>query len=168
MALSAEVVRTRFTYDCENGKLFWRTKPCARIEAGAEAGGWSKGYRVVRLNGRVWPIHHLIWLLETGSLPEDCIDHINMDRSDNRIGNLRQATRGMNTMNTGARATAKIKAKGVCFNKRLGKYVAQISKDKVVYHIGVYPRVDEASHAYNKAAIQLHGEFARLNPIGEP
>jgi len=59
-----------------------------------------------------------------------------------------------------------VQAKGVYRHKRDGKYYAKIRVKGETIHLGVFETIDEAAHAYNKAAIKFHGEFACINPIG--
>jgi hypothetical protein len=164
--LSKEVLDSVLRFDPELGRFFWKVKRWFGGKAGDQAGSNHCGYRVIRFNGHTYSEHHLVWLHVYGEWPSQNLDHINRIRNDNRPENLRLASRAQNNINHGIRKDAKVRYKGVCYNPRLRKYVAQISLDKKVRHIGVYVTPEEAAHAYNCAAIQLHGEFAVLNPAG--
>jgi len=166
-ALSKDILDSVLHFDPGLGRFFWKVKRWYGGEVGTLAGGNHCGYRVIRLNGYIYSEHHLVWLHVYGEWPSENLDHINRIRDDNRTENLRLASRAQNNINHGIRKDARVRYKGVCYNLRLRKYVAQISLDKKVRHIGVYTTPEEAAHAYNKAAIQLHGEFAVLNPIGD-
>jgi hypothetical protein len=111
--------------------------------------------------------HRLAWFYVHGSLPDGEIDHINGDRADNRIENLRIATRSENNANRKVNPRSSIKAKGVQKEKgSSAKYSALITVKGKTMYLGYFDSIDEAAHAYNKAAIQHFGDFACLNPIG--
>lgn len=91
------------------------------------------------------------------------VDHINGNKLDNRRCNLRPATHSQNGMNRGARRGTSTGLKGVCFSKQKGKFHAVIHAGRKKNHIGFFLTAEAAKAAYDKAAIEKHGEFARLN-----
>ncbi len=119
----------------------------------------ANGYASVsRKSGRVW-MHRLIMNTPKGLF----VDHINGDKLDNRKCNLRNATRSQNGMNKPKMANNKSGYKGVTFNKRLQKWVAQIKLEDKKMHIGTFFCKIEAAKAFDMKAIALHGEYAKLN-----
>lgn len=91
------------------------------------------------------------------------IDHVNGDSLDNRRCNLRYATRAQNLANS-LQATVKTGArlKGTRYIRASGRWIAQITKDKQVHHLGTFDTAEEAHAAYAEAAVRLFGEFARV------
>jgi hypothetical protein len=95
--------------------------------------------------------------------PTISIDHHNGDGLDCRRGNLRVATRSQNQWNRGAPRSNKSGFKGVDWNAAMGKWRAKIRVNWKMHHCGYFEDPVAAAHAYDAAAIRLHGEFARLN-----
>lgn len=107
-------------------------------------------------NGRRWlSMHRLIIRAPKGIE----VDHVDGDGLNNRRYNLRLATRSQQLMNR--RGWGKSRFKGVCPSGR--KWQAYITKDHVDYRLGSFDTEEEAALAYDRAALQLHGEYARLN-----
>lgn len=101
--------------------------------------------------------------------PGQQIDHINGNGLDNRSGNLRFCTNQENQRNARTRKDNTSTYKGVTLNRGTGKWRAQIKTDGNQRHIGNYPTPGEAARAYDRAAIERFGEFAKINfpPKGE-
>jgi hypothetical protein len=97
--------------------------------------------------------------------PNILVDHINRNRFDNRKENLRLCNNSENLRNRPS--TRKGKFKGVCLEKRTGRFYAQIRIYYKVKHLGTFDTEIEAAKAYNEAAKYYHGEFACLNQIEE-
>jgi hypothetical protein len=106
-------------------------------------------------------VHRLAWLFVHGSFANE-IDHINRDKQDNRISNLREATRTQNQANLFK--TNKSGFKGVHMRPS-GTFYAHIGNNGKQHYIGSYKTANEAAIAYNKKAIELFGEFAALNEV---
>lgn len=97
-------------------------------------------------------------ILETDSE----IDHINGNKLDNRRCNLRVCTRSQNNMN---KSKSKYKYKGVFPNKKGNRWRTQITLHRKTYCLGTFDNQEDAAEAYNKKALELFGEFARINSI---
>lgn len=94
-------------------------------------------------------------------------DHKDGDALNNQRDNLRICTFGENARNAKLRIDNTTGAKGVCRTHTIvEKYEARIRVSEQRIYLGQYQSVDEAAHAYNKAAILLHGDFCKLNPVG--
>lgn len=91
------------------------------------------------------------------------IDHRDRIRSNNQRENLREATRSQNNMNKGVRSDNTSGFKGVNYCKRQCKWVSRIGYGGKRMHIGYFDTPEEAAKAYDRAAKDLHGEFAFLN-----
>lgn len=116
---------------------------------------------------RNFTVHRLVFLMHHGYLP-DFVDHINGVRDDNRIENLRPATRSDNNRNRGPNKTSKSGVKGVSPSTRTNKpWVVHIRVDGTDKHVGYFNTIEEAAAAYQQAAEQLHGDFA-YHKRGEP
>lgn len=111
--------------------------------------------------GKMYYIHRLIWIFHNGAIPDGLqVDHINADCTDNRIENLRLATASQNSSNR-PRAS-KSGYRGVS-EHHTGIYQARIKHHGRTIYIGIYMTEEEAAHAYDIKAKELHGEFAILN-----
>lgn len=91
------------------------------------------------------------------------VDHVNGDGLDNRRSNLRPATDAQNGRNRGANRNNTSGYKGVSLDKRRGTWAAALWVAGRKHHLGTHATPEAAAHAYDHAAVELHGEFARLN-----
>jgi len=155
-----EELRQKFEY--RDGMLFYKTVFTNRTKLNSRAGYLSKeGYRVIRHFDKLYKEHRLIWIFHFGEIPKGIqIDHIDLDKSNNRIENLRLATRSQNRGNLIAYKNTTSGLKGVHFHKRQNKWTASIQKENVSKHLGSFDTKVEASEAYKQAALELFGEFA--------
>jgi hypothetical protein len=93
------------------------------------------------------------------------IDHIDRNTFNNQRGNLREATRRQNSINSGIRSNNTSGYKGVCFHQKRNKWRANTMMNNKQYFIGYYDTAKEAAKAYNETVERLYGEFAYLNII---
>jgi hypothetical protein len=161
--LTVERLREVIAYDQETGLFTWRVTLSPIAQAGKQAGCTrsTRGYRKIRIDGRLFPAHRLAWLYVTGRWPVACIDHRNLDPSDNRFDNLREATPSQNMFNMRGQKSA-FPLKGVHRGTVTGKaWRSCISAGKKAIHLGSFDCPAAAHFAYVVAADKLHGEFAR-------
>jgi hypothetical protein len=153
-------LRRLFRYSPSSGKLFWRVSQGGGVKAGDEAGCMNaKGYLRVQIKGRMYLVHVVVMTIFDRAWPEHDVDHWDRDTLNNRLPNLRHATRSQNCASTGAMKTNKLGVKGVCRDRN--RYKATIMKDGKKVHLGTRATIDEAAADYWNAAQRLHGEFAR-------
>jgi len=120
------------------------------------------GYVQVYVDGRNYLLHRLMYLFHKGYVPK-LIDHINNNKQDNRIENLREATYSQNQQNKKINCTNKAKFKGAVFHPLKNKWQGRIHLNKKKISLGYYETAEEAHEAYKTAAIKFFGEFARFN-----
>ena len=124
---------------------------------------YEKGTNRVKVHKQ---LHRLLMEIHHPELrdnPKLYIDHINGDKLDNRKENLRLATNQQNSMNRKPHKNSSSKYKGVYWSKRENKWIAQIVINKKNKYIGRYQDEKEAALAYDKAAREHFGEYAKLN-----
>ena len=140
-----------FEYNEHTGKLKWKISRTNAIKVGQEVNHISKrGYVQVRLNGKLWMVHRLIWLMKTGTFPKLHIDHINGIRHDNSWSNLREVDRFLNMQNMhDAHIDSTTQILGVTFDKQSGKYKAQMFRNGKVVLGKKFDTKQEASECYN-------------------
>lgn len=146
----------------ETGEVFYHHRFGRWFPAGNDT--WN-GYRVVRWCGRKMRAHHIIWVWCHGYWPKGEIDHINGDRSDNRIDNLREVTVAQNRTNKKIQSNNKSGYKWVHFHKQSGRWCAEIQAPRGPglgrkrLHQSMHSTAEEAYEAACKAARELHGPF---------
>lgn len=157
---SLERVHELLSYDQETGEFTWKS---GRKVAGKIAGSVTNfGYIVIVLDRAHIPAHRLVWLITYGEWPSADIDHIDMDKSNNRISNLRAANRDQNMANTTLRSSNTSGLKGVFWHKRAQKWMSQIRINDKAKYLGLFSDAEQAAEAYRNAAIAAWGEFARV------
>jgi len=166
MTITQERVRELFEYR-QDGNLYWKIKASQSTSIGDMA-GWDNGggYKKVRVNKKIQAVHRLIFLYHHGYLPT-YVDHADLNPSNNKIENLRAATRADNARNKSKQKNNTTGWTGVFFRKDSGKYRAIIGVNDKLLHLGTFKTPKDAALAYNQAAIQHHGAFARLNQMAE-
>jgi len=152
-----------FRYDEADGCLYWLKDRKSVAKAGSKVGCvHHTGYLKTKVKGKNLLVHRLIWFLVHGEWPSDKLDHINGDKRDNRINNLREATQSQNRCNSKLQKNNTSGYKGVSYNKVSGKYMAGIQVNKKPIYLGLYDTPEQAYQAYCDAAKEHHGEYARL------
>jgi len=148
-----------FRYDPATGKLYWRESR-GRVKTDDEAGTATRmGYRDVAVDQKKYGVHRLVWLMIHCYWPQG-IDHVDGDGLNNRLGNLRLATKSQNQHNRKRSKNNTTGYKGVCYDKSRGKFIAQIMVRNRLTRLGRYPTAALAYAAYCAAADKHHGEFA--------
>ena len=159
-----ESIKRALTYEPATGYFIWAEKVARKVVVGSRAGRLTpSGYRRVGIYGREFAEHRLAWLFVYGVEPPNEVDHINGVRNDNRIVNLRLATRAENGRNVGPRPSNQLGLKGVYWNLEKGKFQARITVDGKNLYLGRYLTAEEAAAAHDRAAVEHHGTFARKN-----
>lgn len=148
-------------YDPMTGLFAWKISSGKR-RAGAPVGWVDGGYIRLSVDGDTYKAHRLAWFYMTGEWPDGDTDHENGIRTDNRFANLRPATRSQNMMNTKLKSHNTSGYKGVSFWKKTGKWKAQIQVDKKKLFLGYHETPEGAYEAFIFAALEHHGEYARL------
>lgn len=140
--ITQEYLHERFTY--LDGELYWKVVFSNRLKVGQLAGDIDgTGYRRIMLGKKHYKMHRLIWIMFHGDIPESAyIDHIDQNRSNNKIENLRAVSKSQNNLNTGR--------KGVSFDSARNKWRAQTSIDNKTVALGRYDTEQEAIDAYDK------------------
>lgn len=160
--LTIERLKEVLSYDPETGLFTRLIDVGSRGKAGDIAGGVTdRGYLVIQIDGKTYRCARLAWFYMTGRWPIEA-DHEDLDRGNNRWTNLREATRKGNVCNRklGSRNTSGFK--GVSWSKLLGCWIATIGFDGKKKYLGSFDRADDAHAAYCVAAVEHHGEFARV------
>lgn len=151
-------------YNSETGSMVWRNKDEREPDAvrwnsryaGKECGTVDdKGYRRILFRfDRASPFkiraHRLAWFISYGSLPVGEIDHINQDKADNRLTNLRDVPKALNQRNGTRKGNNTSGVAGVSWHKQRGKWCAQASMDGKHYHLGLFEEITEAETAARK------------------
>ena len=103
-----------------------------------------KGYTSIMISGKNYRAHRLAWLYVYGYLPEHEIDHIDRDKSNNKIDNLRHVSCSCNKRNVGLRQDNTSGIKGVYWDKQSDKWRAQITANNKQHHLGLFTDFTEA------------------------
>ena len=152
-------IQELISYDPKSGGFVWKADVGRwnRIKAGTSAGSLSHGYVIIRLNGVHYPAHRIAWLLVHGVWPTEEIDHINGDRADNRLLNIRDVPKKWNGHNRQC-ANKDNTSCGLLGSTRNGKsgWMAQITVNGKRIYLGTFSRADIAHHVYLAAKRQLH------------
>jgi hypothetical protein len=159
--LNWQEINDRFYYF--DGNLYYKNN-FHKMKANDVAGSIStNGSIQVKINGKLFELHRVIWFLFNKSWPKNVLDHIDRNNQNNKLENLREATLNQNQGNKDLRSDNKTGLIGVTYHKASKKFRAQIGINNKFKHLGVYNTKEAAAEAYNKAALNYFGEFARLN-----
>lgn len=140
MELTKEYVRSLFDYDPVTGNLLWKVQKSLSVKIGSAVGAIrGKGYRETTIDNRHSSVHRLVWIWHNGSIPKGQeIDHLNHERADNRIENLRCVSRQDNLRNASRYSTNKSGRTGVWFDKIGKRWIAHITIDGRFRYLGSF------------------------------
>lgn len=163
--LTQDLVKELFEY--KDGNLYRKTRASQSTQIGDKVGyNDNSGYYRVRINYKLYLVHRIIFLYHYGYLPSE-IDHKDCDKLNNNIENLREVIRSQNNMNAQKRKGMSSIYKGVSFDKSTNKWISSIGKDRKKIFLGRYKNEKDAAIAYDKAALELFGEYAHINIEGD-
>ena len=153
---SLELLNELFTYDSETGVLTWKKEVSRKRVAGKEAGTvHGEGYRTVGIDYRRYFVHRIIWKLVTGDDPDE-IDHIDGNRSNNKINNLRSVCRKENKKNVKKPSNNTSGTIGVCFDATNAKWFAYIKVNQRFINLGLFNLFEEAVTARRAAELKYN------------
>jgi hypothetical protein len=158
--LTKELVKELFDY--KDGNLYWKKKltKTSPIKIGYEVGTvMTDGYKRSHFLNGAHAVHRMIFLWHHGFLPK-YVDHIDGNKVNNRIENLREITAIQNTYNRKIGKNNKSGVKGVFWSKN-NRWIAQIRANGKVIYLGSYKELNEAEKAAKEGRSKAHGEFAK-------
>lgn len=157
--VTQDLLHALFLYH-EDGTLIRKVRTNPRAPEGTVAGCANKaGYLRIRVNGKLYMNHRLIWFMHHGTWPT-ALDHINGDKQDNRIENLRPCTQTQNMQNCKNKKSSTTGVKGVTWNKEKSRYRARLTVKGKEKFVGYYLTLSEAEEAIKVVREEHHKEFA--------
>jgi hypothetical protein len=149
----------------EDGDLYWIDSPNSLVPAGSKAGSLrNDGYVGIFIKGTYYFAHRIVWEMFNGEIPAGLvIDHIDGDRANNRVENLRLCTFQQNHFNRGKQSNNKSGFKGVSWHRQKQKWVAQIKINGRNKFLGFFTNPVKAYEKYCEVAIENYGEYAKLD-----
>lgn len=159
--MNCEIAKAIVRPDFNLGKIYWLERPPEFFKNPRKSCSWNSrfsgkeafttignhGYFSGSFFGKDYLLHRIIWLLKYGAFPENQIDHINHDRKDNRIENLREASNRENGLNQSLSSNNTSGVNGVYFNNPCKKWHARIKVDGKNKNLGLFLTLDEAKAA---------------------
>ena len=162
IVLTQEYLKECLTYDPETGNFIWKERPSEHFKGkkydefrisktwnsnflNKKCGSYDKdNYLIIKINSRDYKAHRLAFLYMEGYMPENIVDHIDRNPSNNKWSNLRHVTRRCNNQNCDIRKDSKTGVTGVTIDKRSGKWHAYIRIDNKLKNIGYFDEFDSA------------------------
>lgn len=158
--ITQEYIKSVLHYDSSTGIFTWTKNAIPKMRNKIAGTITKKGYINIDVMNKCQKAHRLAWLYVYGYIPKNQIDHINHNKSDNRIKNLREATPQQNQFNKKITTRNTSGFKGVSFHNLTKKWRAAININKKTKYLGEFNSPEEASFAYNSMAKKIHGVFA--------
>lgn len=156
--ISAEEINEILEY--RDGQLYWKVSGNGRYPGKKTGCLGSGGYLQVRIKYKLYLVHRLVWIMH-GKKPAPIIDHINGDKLDNRLENLRAVTQSQNSMNRKQRSDNTSGIKGVLWSKHKQKWIGTVGMNYKNYLAGQFDTKEDAAIAVAALREKLHGKFAR-------
>lgn len=162
-AVTHERLTSVLDYAPATGHFTWKVANNGRVRVGQRAGSPNKdGYIQIKIDRQLYGAHRLAWFYVHRRWPTDEIDHKHGTITDNRISELREATRVQQMANRKTPVNNTSGFKGVSFHKRMQRWRAYIAVAGKPLHLGYFNTPEEAHNAYSAASIRECGEFARM------
>lgn len=155
-----------YQYDEVNGGLVWKAinnpRHPGQAKIGQQVGGDDgHGYKMCMLLGHKFKVHQIVWLILKNKIQTLPLDHINRNRTDNRIENLREVTDQQNIFNQSSNVR---EYSGVTKPNKSNKFIARLQINGKKIFLGSFDTKEEAAIAYQIASKKLRGEHA-ANPV---
>ena len=153
-------------FEYRDNNLYWKVTNKGRGDISKPAGNINKGYRRIRINGKQYRAHRLIYLMFnelwdiTDTSQDNSVDHKDEDKLNNSIDNLRVATNSQNKANSGEYKNNTSGTTGVNWDKEKGKWVVQVRLNKKSHFGGYFVNIEDAVAKATQMREELHGEFA--------
>jgi hypothetical protein len=163
-AINPSDLKSILDYDPETGQFVWKSRSegsaFKRSLVGKIAGSkHSSGYVAISIFGQKRLAHHLAWAYFYGEWPKQFVDHVNLDKRDNRISNLRMATPKDNSANASLRCDNTSGYRGVRFEPRRKKWIAVLHHNGKTRQLGSFEKIEDAASAYARGALSAFGDF---------
>jgi len=159
--MNIDVLNSLLRYESDTGLIYWIAKGKGKIKKKAAGTMLQSGYLGICIGPKRWQAHRLAWALHHGLWPKEQIDHINGNRTDNRICNLREATNAQNGKNLGVSKSNKSGVKGVSWEKYTGRWKASIRVNGLSISIGRFDTIEQAAFARQQAEQKHFQEWNR-------
>lgn len=161
--VTQDLLKELFDYCPDTGIFTRKVKTALSVKVGDVAGSPdAHGYLQISIWNFPYKAHRLAWLWAHGEWPKGHIDHINGDKADNRLANLRDVTASQNLMNSARSKANKSGHKGVWFDQGRGKWQAYITVNQKRINLGRFTDPERAALAYRQASAIYHGEYGRV------
>lgn len=157
--LSITRLKELVTYNPETGIFTFNSTRGGNLSGDIAGSLHHLGYVFLMIDRETYTAHRLAWFYCFEEWPTKFIDHIDKNRSNNRLDNLREASREENACNMKIRKDNTTGYKGVSLDKKTGRFMSRLTVNKKVLYLGMFKTAEEASKAREDKAKELQGDF---------